>query len=96
MEYADKVFLHFLVKFGDGLEWALTAMYAHPNPSVRRFLWDRSKEVEINRPWVVVGDFNCVLTAEERSSHSGASASFQNWVEDSGLLDMGFIRNRLT
>lgn len=72
------------------------AVYACPNPSIRRFLWDKLNEVVISRSWVFIGDFNCVLSAEERGSNNGASASFQIWVEDSGLLDMGFIGNRLT
>lgn len=33
-------------------------------------------------PWVLVGDFNCVLQVDERSSKKGESSSFQDWVEE--------------
>lgn len=76
LEYHDKAFLHMLAKSGDGLEWALTDVYVHPNLSIRKFLWGKLSEVVIIRPWVLIGDFNCVLLAEERSSNNGASSSF--------------------
>lgn len=47
----------------------------------------------INR---LIDDFNYVLKEEERISNSEASSSFQNWVEYSGLLDVGFSSNRFT
>lgn len=71
LKYRDREFLHLLMKLGDGVEWTLTAVYAHPNPSIRKYLWGRLSEVEINKPWVLIGDFNCVLVEEERSSNSG-------------------------
>lgn len=50
LEYHDKAFLHFLVKSCDGLEWVLIAVYAHPNPSIRRYLWGKLCEVEVSKP----------------------------------------------
>lgn len=41
-------------------------------------------------PWLILGDFNCVLHDEERSSRKGASTSFQKWVCHEGLLDLGY------
>ena len=44
---------------------------------------------------VVGGDFNCILDIAERSGGSGAllndSQKFEEWVEASHLIDMGFF-----
>lgn len=42
-------------KIGGGLEWELTAVYASPNPSIRRHLWDKLDGIEVSRPWVLMG-----------------------------------------
>lgn len=82
------------MKSNDGVEWVMTAAYAHPNPRIGKFLWDKLNEVEVSRPWMLIGDFNCLLKEEERRSNSGASSSFRSWMEFSGLLDVGFSRSR--
>lgn len=75
--YVDRFFLHFEVKMGGRKEWVMTAVYVSPNPYVRRHLREKLNEMEVTRPWLVVGDFNSVLHDEERSSMSSASTSFQ-------------------
>lgn len=45
---------------------------------------------------MLVGDFNCVLHDEERSSSSGASSYFQSWVREKELLDAGFVGTHFT
>lgn len=45
---------------------------------------------------MILGDFNCTLLDEERSSSSGASSSFKEWVEERGLFDLGFMGNCFT
>lgn len=52
--------------------------------------------MEVFKPWVLVGDFNCVINDEERSSNSGVSSRFRNWVMEKGLLDIGFSGNPFT
>lgn len=42
-------------------------------------------------PWVIIGDFNCVLLAEERSSRSAVSSSFKSRVDSNGLIDLGYF-----
>lgn len=94
LEFHDRSFLHLLAKPRDGSEWALTVACAHPNPSIRMFLWGKLSEVVVIRPWALIGNFNYVLLDEERSSNSGTASRFQSWAEDSGLIDVGFIGNR--
>lgn len=96
LRYDDAFFLHCLARSRGGLMWEVTAVYASPTPMERKFLWAKLNGIRTHRPWVLVGDFNCVLRNEERSSNSGASSCFQNWVGERGLLDLGFIGNKFT
>lgn len=91
----DKSFIHVLVSSG-GMTWRLTAVYAIPNATARRSLWDNLNELEVNGAWVIIGDFNCVLKGEERSSGNGVSSSFAAWVKHKGLIDLGFIGQPFT
>lgn len=96
LKYSDIFFLHLEAKTGGGKEWEITVVYASPNPIVRRFFWGKLNGIEVRRPWMLVGDFNCVLHDEERSSNSGVSSCFQSWVGAKELLDARFIGNRFT
>lgn len=46
--------------------------------------------VVTDEAWVLIGDFNCVLRGEERSSRRGVSSTFVDWVERRALVDIGF------
>lgn len=70
--------------------WEMTSVYASPNPLKRWQLWPRLDELRIEGPWLILGDFNCVLDDAERSSNREASISFQSWVTKKGLVDLGY------
>lgn len=91
LRYAHRFFLHAEVTSAGGKRWEITAVYASPNANVWKHLWDMLDEMIIKGPWVVMGDFNCVLRGDERSSRVGASSSFASRVERRGLMDLGFI-----
>lgn len=74
----------------------LTIVYASPNASIRKYFWAKLNEVNINEPWLIMGDFNCVLKDEERNSRGGASSSFPNWVTQRSLIDLGYVGHRYT
>lgn len=42
-------------------------------------------------PWQNIGDFNCVLDDEERSSNKGASSCFQEWTNRKGMINLGYV-----
>lgn len=73
LKYSDKFFLHIEAKTGGGKEWELMAVHARPNLSVQMFLWERLNAIAVRRLWMLVGDFNCVLHDNERSSNSVVS-----------------------
>lgn len=72
----NRFFIHALVSLKNGLRCMLTAVYASPRGSVRRNLWAKLDMLVIEKPWILMGDFNCVLRSEERSSGSGVFSSF--------------------
>lgn len=45
---------------------------------------------------MVIGDCNCVLKGEERSRRDGVSSRFIRWVEQCGLIDLGYSGNSVT
>lgn len=71
-------------------------MYASPNTSERRKLWGKLDRNNVKGPWALIGDFNFVLKAKERSSDSGVSLGFQEWVERTGLFDFGYSGPKYT
>lgn len=88
---ANRLFLHMEVRLANGRRWALMAVYASPKASVRQYLWRRLEELEVELRWVLIGDFNCILWSEERSSKTGVSSSFKDWVDRNGLIDIGYV-----
>lgn len=73
-----------------GVTWEMIAFYANLKACKRRQLWSRLDELQIGNPWLVLGDFNCILWDEERSSKRGASSSFQSWVSRNDMMDLGY------
>ncbi|OMP03577.1 Endonuclease/exonuclease/phosphatase [Corchorus olitorius] len=62
-------FISIFITDNKGLRWALTVVYASPTPSVLDFLWNYLNDFDEfdNIPWLLLGDLNQVLTAEEKS-----------------------------
>lgn len=48
--------------------WELSAIYASPNLSIKKHLWDTLNELKIDELWLLVGDFNRVMKKDVRSS----------------------------
>lgn len=90
LRYAHPNFLHLAVSSSKGRSWELTAIYTQPHASRRSCLWGKLDELRVEGPWVLMGDFNCVLHNEERSLGRGVSTSFQTWTEKKGLIDLGY------
>ncbi|XP_019166877.1 PREDICTED: uncharacterized protein LOC109162645 [Ipomoea nil] len=82
--------------------WYLASVYGSPAHHLHRRLWNdlRQAENSITGPWIVAGDFNAVLNSEETSNYSSfsshRSADFRNWIQDEGLIDLGFSGPKLT
>lgn len=90
VRHAHKYFLHLVVTLMDRRKWDLMAVYATPNASRRRSLWSILDQISVEGPWALIGDFNCVLKAKERSTDGGVSSNFVQWVECTSLIDLEY------
>ncbi|KAH7840972.1 hypothetical protein Vadar_024028 [Vaccinium darrowii] len=76
--------------------WLLTCVYADSIYSNRSLMWDdlQSLGSSFNGPWLCIGDFNEVSSIWEkqggREINSNRLERFNNFVSDSGLIDLEF------
>jgi endonuclease/exonuclease/phosphatase family metal-dependent hydrolase len=76
--------------------WSITGIYGYPDETNKKKTWDllRSLIPVDEDMWLCCGDFNDILSNEEKAG--GNSRSFtqlslsRNAVEDCNLLDLGF------
>ena len=80
--------------------WVLTVVYASPNPAVRNSMWGYLNTTRrcFKGPWVVMGDFNEIVSSDEKRGGRGcfSKIGFSDWISDNRLLDMGFIGQKFT
>lgn len=77
--FIHQQFVHMPVRSSDGLQWDLTTIYASLNSATRHHLWSDLNQLVVEETWAMIGDINCVLRDEERSSGLGVSSSFVAW-----------------
>ncbi|XVE95435.1 hypothetical protein REPUB_Repub02eG0096900 [Reevesia pubescens] len=67
--------IHAYVKQAGQVDWLLTAIYGSPAAEERKLLWESLKEASNchDLPWMAIGDFNQVTSAEEKSSKRGVN-----------------------
>ncbi|KAL4379799.1 hypothetical protein GQ457_02G025960 [Hibiscus cannabinus] len=90
-------FINGRTRWGSDSQWVqFTMVYASPSSARRRHLWSQLLSLDPGGdiPWVVGGDFNVILGADERrggsNSHVQGSRPFAEFLCRSGLHDMGF------
>ncbi|XP_060960631.1 uncharacterized protein LOC133031206 [Cannabis sativa] len=85
-----------------GLEvFVATFVYAFNDKESRKMLWDNLKEIEVSvkSPRMVLGDFNDILSVEERiggNKRQRASKEFKECVEVCGLENVKFTSSFFT
>lgn len=83
-------FVHLQLSTRVGWMWFLTIVYASPNRLIRSVLWEDLRRIATKQPWCIIGDFNSVLYPHERSPVGYSSASFLEWANEEGMVDLGF------
>ncbi|XP_021611709.1 uncharacterized protein LOC110614474 [Manihot esculenta] len=79
-----------------GSPWIVSFVYGSPNTGLRRLLWEdiRLSCLNMDEEWVVLGDFNVVVSMEEqygyRTYNASGSRKFQIWLFDTALVDIGY------
>ncbi|XP_019197687.1 PREDICTED: uncharacterized protein LOC109191482 [Ipomoea nil] len=82
--------------------WLFSVVYGSPNAHLRKKLFAdlTSDSHHPDIPWLVVGDFNSVLSSDETSSPENfsinRSSDFKNWIFREGLIDLGFTGSKFT
>ncbi|XP_038976830.1 uncharacterized protein LOC120107571 [Phoenix dactylifera] len=82
--------------------WVLCGVYASTDYRTRRVLWDElTRLLTQGIPTMVVGDFNCILSSNEKRggraySDSGDRREFREFLDETGLVDLGFSGPRFT
>ena len=83
-------------------EWHFTGFYGHPKTAKRGDSWTLLRRLQRydDMPWLVVGDFNEILEANEKSGRIlrpwHQMDDFCQALSDCALQDMGFQGNRFT
>ena len=78
-------FIHFKICMNKVFVSWVTAVYASPNPMLRRQMWSHMENLapSIQGPWLLGGDFNSILYAYEKqrgvARNSGVCNLFQKW-----------------
>ncbi|KAF7824555.1 reverse transcriptase [Senna tora] len=97
----NKNFMHMKAKLNNK-EVLLTGVYGHPEAQQRRYVWDRVSRLNPRNgiPWACVGDFNEILSQNEKEGvrlHSQSQIEhFRSFVDRNGLLDVPLKGCRFT
>jgi exonuclease III len=82
--------------------WLLSAIYASPRRSERRVLWKNLMVISglHKLPWVMVGDFNDIISGDEKWGGNFPVASriaeYNNCMNTCSMLDLGFSGPKYT
>lgn len=100
---ASTQFVHLRVKWKRQSSWLLTVVYARPIYARKQQLWDELFSIaeSHNDPWVVIGDFNCILSDRERKGGASEPSTrgrhgFRAMMQDCNLIDAGFQGSAFT
>ncbi|KAL5720793.1 hypothetical protein ACHQM5_013428 [Ranunculus cassubicifolius] len=82
--------------------WYFTFVYGHPIAWKRKLVWDELRAFSnvIDGAWLLLGDFNAILRADEKMGGNGtlhnSLVEFNDLVNDLGLVDLGFVGPKFT
>ncbi|XP_073012252.1 uncharacterized protein [Typha latifolia] len=87
---------HMVVSSREGETWLMTQVYASNQLDQQKLLWDELVGLgSLGLPWIVAGDFNAILSTEEKRSYAWVtlgpkSSTFAKFVEEAGVCDLGY------
>ncbi|GAU27412.1 hypothetical protein TSUD_356480 [Trifolium subterraneum] len=87
-------FINIIVEDSDIGDWRLTCYYGYPERSRRKMAWDLLRELRhmSNLPWCVIGDFNDLLSQEDKKGllphPNWLCSGFRSAVNDCDLTDI--------
>ncbi|XLR39159.1 hypothetical protein S83_023819 [Arachis hypogaea] len=99
---AHQQYIHVKVQECGRGEWFFTTVYASPHQQIRRELWPKLQNIAntVSGEWLIAGDFNEIKDSSEKRGGAPtdlrACNAFTNWINNCGLIDLGFISSRFT
>ncbi|KAF7843712.1 reverse transcriptase [Senna tora] len=94
--------IHASIKVNNLDPFLLSCVYASPDRARRKILWENMKNLAATHslPWLVCGDFNEVMSQDEKWGIRPASDSrireFKDCVDTCGLFDLGYVGQKYT
>ncbi|XP_061342988.1 uncharacterized protein LOC133289134 [Gastrolobium bilobum] len=88
-------FIHVLCTCSNGASFLLTVVYGSPREEERNALWSDLRRISetISVLWAVVGDFNEILSANEKKGGAPINvakcAKFMEVLDDCNIMDLG-------
>lgn len=95
-------FIDFEVTHEQVGSWRYTGYYGFPERSRRRESWDMLRKLSTYSmlPWCIIGDFNDLMTEDEKQGKHGHQRAllngFSEIITDCNLFDLGFTGNKFT
>lgn len=86
-------FIHCQITWGSE-KFLWTCVYGSYNPNEKRDMWRSLLRIghNLNKPWLIQGDFNAVSCNEDRIGgipvNEEAAIKFQNWIVDLNLIEI--------
>ncbi|XP_026378660.1 uncharacterized protein LOC113273107 [Papaver somniferum] len=78
----------------------ISCVHASYTQVFRRILWSQLSVVDSTTPWLVIGDFNCVLRNDEKKGGRDVLTSsineFSDWMEENGLFEADSLGSKFT
>ena len=86
-----------ITEANSNFKWRITGFYGHPQAHLRQFSWDLLAFLkdQYQLPWICFGDFNKILSIEEKSGGllrpQSQMEKFRNAVNYCGFKDLGYV-----
>ncbi|KAJ8452652.1 hypothetical protein Cgig2_004988 [Carnegiea gigantea] len=94
--------INIVIRRGWDTSWTFTAIYAYLRQQEREVLWNEVQQfgAAVQQPWLPASDFNETVNLKKRN-HEGVKmlrrcGKFKNWIENNGLIDLGFSGHKFT
>ncbi|XP_075636858.1 uncharacterized protein LOC142609117 [Castanea sativa] len=85
-----------------GNQWRFTDFYSEPETVKRSEAWSKLRQlnIDLNMPWLCVGDFNEITRQEEKlegveRSHNQMQL-FRDVIDECGFMDLGYVGPKFT